>query len=93
MHIEKNIKKKLSNIYKKRRKRGGVALEFLFFFKIEKKKKKMPEAPQSDTALKGVKVVELYKAIWNKWDRYILFVGYVKRETFKKKKAFIEPFI
>ena len=29
------------------------------------------------TSLKGVKTVELYKAVWNKWDRYILFVGYV----------------
>lgn len=44
----------------------------------------MSEAPQSDTALKGVKVVELYKVIWNKWDRYILFVGYVKIKAFKK---------
>ncbi|KAF1807557.1 major facilitator superfamily domain-containing protein [Mucor lusitanicus] len=27
------------------------------------------------TPLKGVKTVEFYKAVWNKWDRYILFVG------------------
>lgn len=31
--------------------------------------------PDTTPSLKGVKTVELYKAIWNKWDRYILFVG------------------
>ncbi|CAO3633533.1 unnamed protein product [Mucor fragilis] len=33
--------------------------------------------PDTTPSLKGVKTVELYKAIWNKWDRYILFVGLV----------------
>lgn len=27
--------------------------------------------------LDGVKTAELYKLVWNKWDKYILFSGYV----------------
>ncbi|KAG1121861.1 hypothetical protein G6F42_012021 [Rhizopus arrhizus] len=31
--------------------------------------------PDTKARLKGVKIVELHKAVWNKWDQCILFVG------------------
>ncbi|EPB88063.1 hypothetical protein HMPREF1544_05125 [Mucor circinelloides 1006PhL] len=33
--------------------------------------------PDTKARLKGVKIVELHKAVWNKWDQCILFVGLV----------------
>ncbi|KAG1080116.1 hypothetical protein G6F42_023461 [Rhizopus arrhizus] len=33
----------------------------------------MSDKPTEKTSLQGVKIVELYKFVWNKWDKWIIF--------------------
>ncbi|KAI9482696.1 MAG: major facilitator superfamily domain-containing protein [Benjaminiella poitrasii] len=37
----------------------------------------MSPTENQQTQLKGVKIVELYKLVWNKWDKWLLFCGLI----------------